>query len=748
MQKDIQFSSPFLERYDLSALGILTGIVILFCLHLTTYYHYLLFHNLAELFSVIIAMTMFIIAINCWKSIQNQYVLFVGVAYFFIGFIDLLHTLAFKGMPIFTDYSYYAPQFWIAARVLESLSMVVAFSFLGTGKLLNRNLLMAIFLVITALLVSSILYFKTFPACFVAGQGLTPFKKIAEYFICGMLALSLLMLYQRRHLFDAKVYRLIAWSIVAMIATELCFTMYVSDSMNDAINEIGHLLKIVAFYLLYKAVVVTGLADPINLLFRNLKTSEAHLSEAQQIARLGTWKWTLKTDEWLFSSKVLSFAGMSENDKPTLQELLGKFEAKDRLAVQDALHRLKQGGEHIDLKLSILNSKQNRYAQMRGVLVKNEQGEPIRIAGTLQDVTDEHRLQEALAAVKDKEKFELLMQTAGDGIHLFDYDGNVVEVNDMFCKMLGYSRDELLKMNVAQWDAKFNPADLKSKIDENFSYANLFETRHRRKDGVIIDVEVNAKAISYGGKTVLWNSARDITERKQAEQELKRSNAELEQFSYAVSHDMRQPLRMISSYLQLLEMELGDTLDDEKRTYFNFAVDGAKRIDAMLVDLLEYSRIGRMGEPMASVESRDVLDEALKFLQPSIAEAQAQLNIAGHWPKLICNQDELVRLFQNLVSNAVKYRLAGRAPEITLTSEISNDEWKLCVADNGIGIIPDQIQRLFKVFKRLQTRDVYEGTGIGLALCRKIVEHHKGRIWVESAGEGCGSQFYVVLPIN
>ena len=241
--------------------------------------------------------------------------------------------------------------------------------------------------------------------------------------------------------------------------------------------------------------------------------------------------------------------------------------------------------------------------------------------------------------------------------------------------------------------------------------------------------------------------SRDITERKKFEEELKRSNTELEQFSYAISHDMRQPLRMISSYLQLLELKLADQLDGEKRNYFNFAIEGAKRIDQMLVALLEYSRVGRMGEPPTWIESRAVLDEALQFLQPAIAEAQAMVVVTGDWPRIMACHDEILRLLQNLIGNAAKYRIAGRAPEITVTSKTNKNEWCLCVADNGVGIIPDQIKRLFQVFQRLQLRTAYEGNGVGLALCRKIAEHHKGRIWAESAGEGQGSKFCVVLPV-
>jgi signal transduction histidine kinase len=262
----------------------------------------------------------------------------------------------------------------------------------------------------------------------------------------------------------------------------------------------------------------------------------------------------------------------------------------------------------------------------------------------------------------------------------------------------------------------------------------------------------------------VWDGVQsNITERKQTEAALQtknllllRSNAELEQFSYSISHDMRQPLRMISSYLQLLQKDLGDTLDDEKRKYFNFAIDGAKRMDAMMLGLLEYSRVGRKGEPTTWVDSRALLDEALLFLRPLVAEAQAELHISGEWPRLFASPDELLRLLQNLVGNALKFRVHGRVPQITLDSTVSSPAsytntpggtWQVSIADNGVGMAPDQMSRLFQVFQRLQSRAAYEGTGIGLALCRKIVEHHGGSIRAESEGEGLGSRFTFSLPM-
>lgn len=239
---------------------------------------------------------------------------------------------------------------------------------------------------------------------------------------------------------------------------------------------------------------------------------------------------------------------------------------------------------------------------------------------------------------------------------------------------------------------------------------------------------------------------REIAERREAEAELQRSNGELEEFAYVVSHDLRQPLRMIGSYSQLLSKHLAAQLDEESGKYLNFVREGAARMDAMLLSLLEYSRVGRKRELPLPAASREWLDEALHFLAPAIAEAGAEVLVEGEWPKLTASRDEMVRLFQNLIGNALKYRRPEQPPRITVRSSHQDGECLFTVEDNGIGIDPAQIPRLFRMFQRLHPRDQYQGTGIGLALCRKIAEHHNGRIRADSEGEGQGSRFTFALP--
>ncbi len=257
-----------------------------------------------------------------------------------------------------------------------------------------------------------------------------------------------------------------------------------------------------------------------------------------------------------------------------------------------------------------------------------------------------------------------------------------------------------------------------------------------------------------GGAVVWHGNVREITERKRSEHalveqasELARSNEELEAFAYAASHDLRQPLRSIISYLTLLEGELKGKLDEDGREFLGFARDGAKRMDRLIVDLLEYSRVGRRTTALKECPLAEVVDIALQNLRAAIAEAGATVTVDCGLPVVAGDFNELVRLFQNLLGNAVKYRAADRAPVVRLSCRGEDGAWRVAVADNGIGIPEEHRDRVFGIFQRLHSRDRYEGTGIGLAVCKKIVEHHQGRIWVEST-PGRGSVFHVSLPLT
>lgn len=265
-----------IKRYS-KAINISIFAVVLIGLYLTSLKSYLLFHSLAEIFSIVVAFSVFIIAWNSRNFIKNQYLLFIGIAYLFIGFLDLLHTLSYKGMPLFPDYDFYANQLWIGARYLESISLLAAFYYLNNHKPIQPYRLLAVFTIITTLLVLSIFSWKIFPVCFVADQGLTPFKKYSEYIICAILGLTIFFLHRNRGKFEPKVFSYLLWALIFTIMSELAFTVYISNYGFS--NLVGHYFKIFSFLLVYLAIIKTGIENPFDLIFRELDTVNKQLHE-------------------------------------------------------------------------------------------------------------------------------------------------------------------------------------------------------------------------------------------------------------------------------------------------------------------------------------------------------------------------------------------------------------------------------------------------------------------------------------
>jgi PAS domain S-box-containing protein len=341
-------------------------------------------------------------------------------------------------------------------------------------------------------------------------------------------------------------------------------------------------------------------------------------------------------------------------------------------------------------------------------------------------------------------------------------------VNQGATRQLWYSREELLQMT---------PVDIKPEIDEQRFREMIaplvsgeqqllsFETTHRRKDGVDIPVEVNLQyVIRPGSRARFIAIVRDVTERWQAEEEqeqlnaqLAASNRELSHFAYIASHDLQEPLRTVASYLQLIERRYKDKLDDAGREFIDFAVDGANRMQGLIRDLLEFSRVQTQGMPFAEVDLDAVLAEVVADLKTGIEETGAAVT-HDPLPVILGDAGQLRRLLLNLIGNAIKYR-GEAAPRIHVSARRIEDSeigrpgtapdkgWLISVSDNGIGIEAQYFEKVFQLFQRLHTREKYPGTGLGLALCKRIVERHGGAIWVESTPGG-GSIFHIALPIK
>jgi light-regulated signal transduction histidine kinase (bacteriophytochrome) len=270
------------------------------------------------------------------------------------------------------------------------------------------------------------------------------------------------------------------------------------------------------------------------------------------------------------------------------------------------------------------------------------------------------------------------------------------------------------------------------------------------KNGSEFSVEISLSPLVSDEGMLVSSAIRDVTERKQTEDALKRSaadlarsNAELEQFAYVASHDLQEPLRAVSGCVQLLQQRYQSQLDARADELITHAVDGSSRMQALIRDLLAYARVSTRGRDLEPIDSETVLKEALSNLATIIQESGAVVT-HGALPTVAADPTQLLQVFQNLIGNAIKYR-GERPPEVHIDVEHCTGEWQFTMRDNGIGIDPQYFERIFGIFQRLHTRREYPGTGIGLALCKKIIERHGGRIWVASQPEA-GSTFCFTIP--
>ncbi len=349
-------------------------------------------------------------------------------------------------------------------------------------------------------------------------------------------------------------------------------------------------------------------------------------------------------------------------------------------------------------------------------------------------------------------------------------DGKITDVNKATETITGCTRQELIGTDFSDYFTE--PEKARAGYQRVFSDGSVrdYELFLRHKDGHVTPVQYNASVYrDDSGRVVgVFAAARDMTALKIAEEELKkhrdhleilvnertidlaaavanleRSNKELEQFAYVASHDLQEPLRMVSSYTQLLAQKYEGMLDEKAKKYIDYAVDGAVRMQRLINDLLVYSRIGTQGRPPEMTDSHSVLGMALLNLSTAIEESRA-IVANDDLPVVKVDASQLLHLFQNIIANAIKFRGAN-LPRIHVCAKDSGNEWLFSVNDNGIGIDMKYSNRLFMIFQRLHTHQEYPGTGIGLAVCKRIVERHGGKIWVESAPEK-GSTFYFTLP--
>ena len=386
---------------------------------------------------------------------------------------------------------------------------------------------------------------------------------------------------------------------------------------------------------------------------------------------------------------------------------------------------------------------QPRWISVSGSPRFDESGEFIGYRGVGEDVTEE-----AATAVRMK-MLSTVVEQSPVSVIVSSPRSKIEYVNANLLKSSGYSEEEVLGKSCRLFASGETPREVYDQmwtvLNEGQQWSG--ELLNRRKDGTLYwDAMVISPVMDTLGEVVHYVAIReDITEMREMREKITRANAELEQFAYVASHDLRQPLRMVTSYLGLIDKRLGESFDADLRKYFDYALNGAKRMDAMILDLLDYSRTGQNAQ-YADVSLAIAVRHALTNLSATFAEIGPEIIVADGLPTIKGNLSELIRVFQNLLDNAVKYRVPGQRPQVQIGWNRQGKMHCFWVKDNGIGIDSESHDRAFMVFQRLVPKSAYDGTGIGLAVTKKIIEQHGGHIWIESKLEH-GSTFFFTLPV-
>ncbi len=436
------------------------------------------------------------------------------------------------------------------------------------------------------------------------------------------------------------------------------------------------------------------------------------------------------TPEEYIGRKIMDFHA----DADVIAEILQRLSRNEQLQGYEARLRCKDGSiRHVSITSNVYW----------------ENGRFVHTRCFTRDITDQKRseeLQQRLAAI---------VESSDDAIVSKDLSGIIQSWNRGAERIFGYTPEEAIGQHISMLAV----ADRKDEIPQILARiargerVDHYETQRRTKDGRVLNVSLTVSPVRNNAGAIVGVSkvARDVTDAKRNEQALReanaaltRSNADLEQFAYSASHDLLEPLRMVSTYSEMLRRRFGGKLGESGDQYIAYTVQGALRMEQLIKDLLSFTRASSLGqEPCENVKASDAAQRALATLDTAVQESGAVVTLAD-LPTVHMHHFQLEQLLQNIIGNAIRYRTA-EPPRIHVAAEPCDGQWLFSVRDNGIGIEPQYKEQIFGIFKRLHTADEYPGTGMGLAICQRIVERAGGRIWVESE-LGCGSTFFFTLP--
>ena len=483
-----------------------------------------------------------------------------------------------------------------------------------------------------------------------------------------------------------------------------------------------------------------------------LYESQQRLELAMKGADLGLWDYNLASQEAFVDKTWADLFGYSRADiQPNIDWWRSKIHPEDRSAVIDAWNTHLEGRTPFFEAEHRVQAKSGewKWVLSRGKVVdRDSDGNPLRVSGTIFDISDRKRVEERLLQMS-----KVFMESI-DPIIIRDLEGRIVDVNNAAEETYGWSREQLIgkPVKIIVPPARHDRVDELSERCKRGEKIQNVEAFHRKRSGEIIPVLLSLSLLrdNKGEPVGIASIAKNLSDLKRTEEmlraktkDLERSNRDLEEFAYVAAHDLREPLVGIAANMKILERRCKAALDPEAHELISHTLDITLRMDALVQSLLAYSRLGSGERSFEPTDCNVMLDRALSNLKSAIDEAGATVT-SDSLPTVLADPEQMIQLFQNLVSNAMKFA-SDRPLKVHVGAIEAESRWTFSVTDNGIGIEPPHFDRIFRIFQRLEASRERAGTGIGLANCKKIVEHHGGRIWVESE-PGKGSTFFFTIP--
>ena len=496
------------------------------------------------------------------------------------------------------------------------------------------------------------------------------------------------------------------------------------------------------------------------------KDLEVVLDKANQLARMGSWEIDLENNTMYWSRIIKEIHETSSDFYVTLPIAINIYkEGANRDAMINSINAAKETGTPWDLELEIVTEKgNNKWVRCIGE-AEFLHNKCEKIYGSLQDIDERKRAEENIRS--SEERRELIMNAALDAIICIDKVGKVTFWNPQAELIFGWKEHEVMgkslsKIIIPEQYKKAHDTGMDNyfKTGKGPALNVLLQLSAIRKNGEEFPIELTVLPIKQNGEEFFCAFIRDITQRKLSETQLLKLNQnlqkqthemaainkELEQFAYVASHDLQEPLRMVTSYITQLEKRYEHLFDERGKKYIYFAVDGAKRMRQIILDLLEFSKVGRNDELKENVDLNEIVDE-IRILYSSKIKEQKAIITSVNLPIINSYKSPIRQIFQNLISNSLKYCKANNPCRIKISATNMVTYWQFSIKDNGIGINKDYFDKIFIIFQRLHTKENYTGTGMGLAVTKKIIENLKGKIWLESVEEE-GSVFYFTVPNN